>query len=168
MTEYGYHVDENDNVIGKITRKEANEKKNRIRASRIIIFNNKNEILIQKRSSTKSKYPNHWDFGVAETLIYGESYEAAAIRGLKEELGIVGISNRDIKLLFKLKYTGKTKRWYTVYFLIYEGVVKIDKDEVSEAKFVSENTLNKMLKTEKFMPAGLEVYKEYKKINKIK
>lgn len=165
--EFIYNVDENDNVIGKISRKEGGEKKLRRRVSRVFIFNSKNEMLLQKRASEKIDYPTLWDFGCAETVLYGEKYESAAIRGLFEELGIKGISSPDIKFLFKLKFTSaKAKRWYAVYSLIYNGKVRFDKNEISEIKFASEGVLNKMLKTENFSPAGLEVYKQYEKIKK--
>lgn len=164
MTEYVDYVDEDDNVIGKVTRKEADEKNLRIRVSRIFVFDNKNSFLIQKRASTKAECPNHLDFGVAETLQVGENYESGAVRGIKEELGITGISDSDIKFLFKLKYTEKTKRWYKVYSVVYNGQIRIDKHEVSEVKFVSEDVLNKLLETEKFHPGGLKVYKEYKRL----
>jgi len=165
--EYVYHVDEDDNVIGKVTRKEVDYNKLRTRGSRVIISNNKNEILIQKRASTKRKYPNHWDFGTAETLMYGESYESGAIRGLLEELNIYGISNFDIKFLFKLKYEDEeVKRWYKVYSLIYDGKITIDKNEVSVVKFVSIDVLDQMIETDKFAPQGLEVYKEFKRLRK--
>jgi len=161
--EYVDIVDENNNIIGKVTRKEADIKVLRLRASRVFVFNSRGEFLIHKRASTRLRYPDYWDFGVAETLISGESYESGAIRGLMEELNITGISNFDIKFLFKFKFTDeRTRRWYKVYSLIYNGKVKVG-SEVSEIKFVSEEVLNKMIKTEKFPPAALEAYKKYKK-----
>ena len=167
MTEYVDIVDENDKAVGKATREESNKKNLRRRGSGVLVFNKKNEILMHKRASEKLEFPGLWDFGSAETLISKESYESAAIRGLKEELGITGISNFDIKFLFKFKHTGKNvKRFYKVFSLHYNKNIKINKEEISEAKFVSEDFLNKMLEKEKFIDRGLEVYKEYRKIRK--
>ena len=54
----------------------------------IILFNKKSEIMICKRSSNKKTYPNKITSSAGGHVEQGESYKAAAIRELKEELGI--------------------------------------------------------------------------------
>lgn len=158
------HVDEEDNIIEKVTRNDVNEKNLRMRGSIVIIFNKQNQFLVQKRASKKLKFPDNWELGVSETVFYGESYEAAAIRGLKEELNITGISNLDIAFLFKLKHTSsQAKRWYKIFSLTYNGKIELDKNEVSKSRFVSEDKLNNMFKKEKFAPVALETYEKLKK-----
>ena len=110
MTEYVDIVDENDKAVGKATREESNEKNLRRRGSMVLVFNKKNEILIHKRASEELEFPGLWDFGSAETLISGESYESAAIRGLKEELGITGISNFDKNFYLSLNIQAKMQK----------------------------------------------------------
>lgn len=99
-------VNEKDKFVRKATRKEVREKALLHRVARIIIENNKGELLIQKRSMKKDIYPGHWDVGVAETVKSGEGYESAAMVGLRDELGITGISNIELihSLLFKIIY----------------------------------------------------------------
>ena len=53
-----------------------------------ILFNKKSEIMICKRSSNKKTYPNKITSSAGGHVEQGESYKAAAIRELKEELGI--------------------------------------------------------------------------------
>lgn len=54
----------------------------------IWIINNKNEVLIQKRSAQKKQSPNLWDMPSAGHVVAGESIIEGAIRETKEELGI--------------------------------------------------------------------------------
>lgn len=46
------------------------------------------KILLQKRASVKKVFPNHWDVSVAGHISTGERVEKAAIREVKEEIGI--------------------------------------------------------------------------------
>lgn len=64
----------------------------------IWIINNKNEILLQKRSSQKKNAPNKWDMPSAGHLIAGESPIEGAIRKAYEELGIK-ITESDYKFI---------------------------------------------------------------------
>ncbi len=96
-------VDEKDKYVRKATRKEVRENTLLHRVARVIIKNRKGELIIQKRSAAKKTFASHFDIGMAETVKSGESYEAAAIRGLTEELGIFGVSN--IQLMNFVKYT---------------------------------------------------------------
>ncbi len=54
-------VDEDDNVIGRVKRGEANRNKNLIhRSIGVAVFNRKGEIYLQQRSSTKDTDPMCW------------------------------------------------------------------------------------------------------------
>ena len=46
------------------------------------------KILLQKRASVKKVFPNRWDVSVAGHIGAGEKIESAAIREVKEEIGI--------------------------------------------------------------------------------
>ena len=153
-------VNDNNEIIDTVPRSVMDKKILRSRVSRIIIMNSKKQILLQKRASTKKRFPDHWDLGVAETIQAGESYDNGAIRGMKEELGIN--AKKELKLLFKIKYDDEvTKRFYNVYSFIYDDKIRIDETEVSEIKFVTKKELEKMIKTEKFIPASIAMYKKY-------
>lgn len=56
------------------------------------------QILLQKRASVKKVFPNCWDVSVAGHIGSGEKIESAAIREVKEEIGI-DINEAD---LFKI------------------------------------------------------------------
>jgi isopentenyldiphosphate isomerase len=82
-------VDQKNNVIGGIKRGVAHSSKNTYyRTIFVLVKNERDEILIQKRSPTKDLYPNCWDLSVGGHVIYGDTYEETALRELEEELGI--------------------------------------------------------------------------------
>ena len=53
----------------------------------ICIFNNKGEMLIQKRASYK-KWGDKWDISVGGCVSAGETSDVAAMREVKEEIGL--------------------------------------------------------------------------------
>ena len=53
----------------------------------VAIFNDKNEMLIQKRQASKQKFPNLWDITAGGHSISGETSQETIERELWEELG---------------------------------------------------------------------------------
>ena len=61
----------------------------------IWFYTDDKKVLLQKRASVKKVFPNHWDVSVAGHIGAGEKIESAAIREVKEEIGI-SISEHDL------------------------------------------------------------------------
>jgi isopentenyldiphosphate isomerase len=151
-------VDCNDAVVRICTRKEADEKHELRRASRVLIINNDGELLLQRRSLNKKINPGMWDFGIVESVQSGEDYMSAAIRGLKEEFNIIATP----KFLFKIAYSDMTLRRITsVYELCYGGRYKQDLSEVAEAGWFSKDKVNGMIKNGMFPQIAIEAYRQY-------
>ncbi|MBI5018803.1 isopentenyl-diphosphate Delta-isomerase [Candidatus Gottesmanbacteria bacterium] len=66
------------------------------RAFSLFLFNTKNQVLLTKRASTKKTFPGVWTNAVCGHLSVNETPVAAAERRLKEELGITGVTLREI------------------------------------------------------------------------
>ncbi len=81
-------VDADDQVTGTATRAEVHAQKLTHRAVHVFVFNKRGDLLLQKRSLRKDMCPGLWDSSVSGHLDSGESYEAAAVRELEEEMGI--------------------------------------------------------------------------------
>jgi 16S rRNA (adenine1518-N6/adenine1519-N6)-dimethyltransferase len=81
-------VDADDQVTGTATRAEVHAQKLTHRAVHVFVFNKRGDLLLQKRSLLKDMCPGLWDSSVSGHLDSGESYEAAAVRELEEEMGI--------------------------------------------------------------------------------
>jgi isopentenyl-diphosphate delta-isomerase len=81
-------VNERDEVIGQQTRREVHRLGLLHRAVHVLIFNARGEVFLQKRSLKKDCAPGKWDSSASGHLDVGETYDACAVRELREELGI--------------------------------------------------------------------------------
>ncbi len=130
-------VNDQDEVIGTITRKEAHtNKKNIHRAVIVLVYNTSGHILLQKRSLTKDMYPGSWATSCSGHVGAGQSYEDAAKQELWEELGI---NVKDsLTFLFKdlLKSTQETE-YIAVFKYVTDQQPKKFDEEVSEVKYLN-------------------------------
>ena len=159
-------VDENDNVIGAGTKKEALEKSIAHRIARIYLFNSKGEILMQKRSATVTSNPNKWDQSAAGHVDEGETYEQAAYRELKEEVGIEGIPLKEIAKYYQEETDERRrKRFNMLYMGTYDGDVIPDGDEVSEVKWFLPEELERRMKEhpDEFTQGSIRSFQELSK-----
>lgn len=156
-------VNKKNEVIGSIPRSLAHNGHNKIyRTVFILILDQKNKILIQKRSPNKDLYPNYWDLSVGGHVSYGASYLDSAIKELKEELNIT-TSAEKLKLkgevLVKLP---KSNEFFHVfeYHLETEDKIKTN-DEVAEIAWMSIEEIKKSMeqKTLKWYARPLQVIK---------
>jgi isopentenyldiphosphate isomerase len=84
-------VDEHDRVVGRAPRREVHLKRLLHRAVHIVITRrNGTEVLLQHRSAHKDSHPAWWDISVGGHVDPDEDYESAAVRELREEMGVVG------------------------------------------------------------------------------
>jgi isopentenyl-diphosphate delta-isomerase len=91
LVEYFDIFDEAGCPLGTATRHQAHLEGLWHRAANVFLFRSGGELLIQRRSRTKDVCPGAWDVSVAEHLVPGESFEEAARRGLREELGVMDV-----------------------------------------------------------------------------
>lgn len=81
-------VDEQDCVTGAEPREHVHVNNLRHRAIHVLIFNQRGEVFLQRRSIWKDKNPGRWDSSTSGHVDAGELYEEAARRELREEIGI--------------------------------------------------------------------------------
>ena len=82
-------VNERDEVIGRAPRSEVHRRKLNHRAVHVLVFNSRGQLFLQKRSMKKDCFPGTWDSSASGHLDGGESYDACAVRELREELGVI-------------------------------------------------------------------------------
>ena len=165
--EYIDIFDENNNPTGIVKeKKQAHEDGDFHRTAHIWIINDKNELLLQKRSASKKTHPNCWDISGAGHIKAGESAIDGAIRELKEELG-VEVEEKDLQYIATIKSTKNPKNmeFQYVYLLNCNKEVEeyiFEDNEVSEVKYIFYKDLEKMVE-EKI--EGLLIHEEeYKKL----
>lgn len=160
-------VDKNDQILGVINREIANkDPKYTHREVAVILVDENNKLLIQKRSEYKSVHPSMWSL-TAGHISAGEDPEETAYAELEEELGLTGI---DLKFLVK-RYNEYSHESHFMYYFIgnYSGEkINFEEAELSEVKFVSESDLEEMIKNSesinlKHLPVLKKVWdKDYK------
>ena len=148
--EYIDIFDENNNPTGEIKEKTiTHEDGNFHRTAHVWIINDKNELLLQKRSATKKSHPNCWDISGAGHIKAGESIIDGAIRELKEELGVIA-TEKDFEYIATIKSTKNPKNmeFQYVYLLKCNKAIEeyvFEDNEVSEVKYVYFENLEKMV-----------------------
>ena len=148
--EYIDIFDENNNPIGEVKEKsQAHEEGDFHRTAHVWIINDKNELLLQKRSASKKSHPNCWDISGAGHVRTGESVIDGAIRELREELGVEA-KEKDLKYIATIKSTKNPKNMEFQYVYLLKCNKKTDEyifedKEVSEVKYVYYEELEKMV-----------------------
>ena len=141
-------VDDNDNVLGYKTKIDCHQGEGILhRAFSIFILNDKNEVLLQKRSEQKQLWPGFWSNSCCSHPRKGETLETATQRRLMEELGI----STDLKFLYRFKYhatfqnTGSERELCSVYIGKSNDSIKTNPNEIAEWKFITVPHLDKEL-----------------------
>lgn len=132
-------VDENDNELGVDSRENCHMGTGkRHRAFVIFLFDTKDRVLIQCRSSKVLLWPECWDVTAASHVYPEETYEEAARRRLVQELGI-----HDAPLQKVLAFTysagfGEYAENEYCALLVgkYEGQVQANEEVVADYKHV--------------------------------
>jgi isopentenyl-diphosphate delta-isomerase len=120
-------VDPQDNEIGAERRDIIHRDHLLHRAIHLFIFHPDGRLLLQQRSAQKDMYPLHWEC-VGGHLGPGESYEDAAIREAKEELGLELTGVQEVA---KLSAGPRTDyEFITVYRAVSDAPIHPDPPEV--------------------------------------
>ncbi len=116
---------------------------------------NDSKLLMTKRSSSKS-HPNMWEVPGGCSIL-DESSIDTALREMKEELGITFIKD-DLTLLDTSIYKKMFVDMYISNKYINIDEVVLEKEEVSEIKFVSNKELNKMINDKQVVESVVNRY----------
>lgn len=121
------------------------------------IINSDNKILIQKRSKQKILSPNVWAMTGGSVLL-GENSKETIVREAKEELDI-NINASELKLIAKFKIDNL---WVDTYILKHDYDIKnmkLQKDEVTDVKWVTWEEVDNLVTEGNFMKYRWEIIK---------
>ncbi|SFI74389.1 isopentenyl-diphosphate delta-isomerase [Kaistella treverensis] len=160
MEEQVVLVSEKDEILGVMNKMQAHENGILHRAFSVFLFNDKGEVLLQRRAAGKYHSPNQWTNAVCSHPRAGESYLNAAQRRLKEELGIMAELTPKFHFIYKADVGGNLFEHELdhVFTGIYNGEFQLNEDEVSEVRYIS------MEKLDEEMKANPEHFTEWFKI----
>lgn len=145
-------IDENNVVIGSAPKDEVYDKKLLHRIVHILVLHPQTSaIYLQKRSATKSFLPNYYCTSAGGHVHSGETHKEAAVRELKEEIGIT----TPIKEVDTFIFTGDNdhQRLIKVFITKADSGFSFTDGEVSEGNFFSISDTKEMIdKDEKIHP----------------
>ena len=160
MVEYLCWVDEEDNLIGRASREECHSKRLIHRSVYIFVLNSEGKLLLQKRSMSKDLYPGYYTGSATGHVDYGESYEEAAHRELKEELGIDG----QLHYLGKFRTVSKEENEISaLYVMLFDGEFEFNKEEITKCLFEDIDEVKREIKysLKLFAPGFKIAFKEF-------
>lgn len=156
-------VNEEDVVIDQQLRSRVHELGLWHRGVHVFLFTADGKMLIQKRSADRASSPSLLDCSVSEHVQTGETYLEAAIRGMKEEMGVDGIEIKPL-IKFRMKY-GTNDNEISV---LYQGIVdparvSFDPVEIEAIQYLELDELRRLVKTEtsKFCGWFVEILRAY-------
>lgn len=166
MAEQVVVVSENDEILGLMEKMEAHENGILHRAFSVFLFNDKGEMLLQKRASGKYHSPNQWTNAVCSHPKINETYLEGAQRRLNEELGITADLTEKFSFIYKAD-VGQNLWEHELDHVFtgnYEGSFVLNNDEVSEVRYISMQQLDEEMNAnpEKFTEWFKIILKEYK------
>ncbi len=142
-------VDENDIAIGSMEKLEAHQKGILHRAFSVFIFNNNNELLLQRRALTKYHSAGLWTNTCCSHPQPNEDTLAAANRRLKEEMGMQTTLTHKTSFIYKTNFdNGLTEHEFDHVFIGNTNTNPIiNPEEVDSFKWISLEKLKANIKT---------------------
>ena len=141
-------VNADDNVVGKMNKLEAHKKGLLHRAFSILIFNSKNEFLLQKRASGKYHSGCLWSNTCCSHPRPGEELIDAAHRRLKEEMGLAASLGSLYNFIYKIDFPDGLSEHELDYVIVgfTDELPLLNKEEASDWKYMSYHDLIKDIK----------------------
>jgi isopentenyldiphosphate isomerase len=140
-----YWVDEQDRVLGSVSRKRVHDERLLHREVALLVFDEKKGVLFQKRSMKKRSNPGLWSTSVAGHIEFGTEPLETALREAKEEVGLEGIKVRYLgKELLKDDAEQYFKYWFSAQ-VSTEYPFILNREEVDEVRFFSAEELTRAL-----------------------
>eukprot|EP01136_Pigoraptor_vietnamica_P040975 Opistho-1_new@13409 len=132
-------VDVNDVPIGTMEKLEAHQKGLLHRAFSILLFNEKGELLLQKRAISKYHSGGLWTNTCCSHPLPGESMEEATRRKLLQEMGIELTPDFSYKFIYKAPLDNDLLEHECDHVFIghFDGIPVVNPEEVEDWKYMS-------------------------------
>jgi isopentenyl-diphosphate delta-isomerase len=137
-------VDAQDRELGHLSKTRCHEGEGILhRAFSLLIFNARNELLLQQRSASKRLWPRYWSNSCCSHPRRDEAMETAIHRRLYEELGV----RCALHYLFKFEYhaqfdaNGAERELCSVFIGRCDDPVRVDRNEVLDWRWIRPEAL---------------------------
>lgn len=142
-------VNEEDQPIGQMEKMEAHQKGLLHRAFSVLIFNSSEQVLLQKRASSKYHSGGLWTNTCCSHPRPGETVLNAANRRLMEEMGMTADLTERFHFIYKTDLDNDLVEHELDHVLVGQSddLPKLNSDEAEDFKYIDLETLNKELKS---------------------
>ena len=135
-----------------VTRAEIRRSRLRHRCTFVVVRSSDGGVLVHRRSDDKDLWPGRWDICAGGVAVAGEKWEAAALRELREEVGVEATPG-ELEYLGEFDYADDdVVELARVWSIEHDGPYTFTDGEVVEARTVSLAGLTSMMAEMPFVP----------------
>jgi isopentenyldiphosphate isomerase len=120
------------------------------------IFDNYGRILVSQRSDDREFYPGYWSIAIGGHLHKGEGYDAAALRKLKESVGLE--AKPAFIITYKKRFDDLDRENVRIYAVFTDKSPMTDPKKIKYGEFLTMEELEIKMLEEKFTPETLTLY----------
>ena len=124
------------------------------RAVFIAVIDIRGRLLVHRRSEAKDLWPGWWDMAVGGVVGVGETYDDAAVRELREEIGIEAV---PLAMGHGTYVDADVALQGRCYHVRHDGPFVFCDGEVVEARFVTFAALARLREQVTFLPDSLSL-----------
>jgi isopentenyldiphosphate isomerase len=152
MDEMVAEVDERDVVVRVVSRARMRAERLMHRAVFIAVIDSAGRLLVHRRSDDKDVWPGWWDMAVGGVVAAEEDYADAAVREVREEIGVQSVPMEIGRGMFIDDSVAVQGRCYVVR---HDGPFVFADGEVVEARFVTAAEFASLRGEVPFLPDSL-------------
>ena len=141
-------VDTDDREIGTLSKDACHDGDGLLhRAFSAFLFNDRDELLLQRRAPGKRLWPGYWSNSCCSHPRVGEELAAAALRRLDQELGV----EAELTFIYKFRYharfgeSGSERELCSVFVGRCNGRPQVNATEISEWRYIGRDALDREL-----------------------
>ncbi len=142
-------VNEQDEPIGKMEKIEVHQKGLLHRAFSIFIFNEKGEMLLQKRAAGKYHSPGLWTNACCSHPQPGYEIIPAATFRLQEEMGFTTSLEKAFDFIYKVNFENGLTEYEFDHVLLgnYDGSIIPNEEEVEDYRYLTLTEIKNLLQS---------------------
>lgn len=122
----------------------------------VCIIGSDGRMLVQQRQPFKKGFPDLWDVSAGGSVVSGESSAQAAMREVREEIGVT-LDLNGVRPHFSVSYDEGFDDWFIVKADPDITKLKLQFEEVKGVKWADEEEIYSMIDSGEFIP----YFKEY-------
>ncbi|WCN10537.1 NUDIX hydrolase [Marinomonas mediterranea] len=155
-------VDENNTVVGEVSRKKMRFGVDIHRVTYVLVFTPEKKLIVQKRTDDKEFCPGYFGITTGGVVESGESYQLCAERELKEELGVsLPLTSHGVFFTEGEGYRIWGKLYSACYDKTKHGELTLQPKEVAAVKEMSVEFILSNPEGLSFTPDSLDAFKHY-------